>query len=143
MKHVSKKASLVAVALALCSGSVLAQQQKTDIGKMEYDTNCAVCHGPGGQGDGSLRPLLRVSATDLTQLAKKNQGILPAARMYEVIQGDHVPSHGSRDMPIWGQAYRVDDAQRLHEARGNYDAEGLVRARILMLIEYINRLQAR
>jgi mono/diheme cytochrome c family protein len=143
MKHVSKKASLIAVSLALCSAAVLAQQQKNDPGKLEYDTNCAICHGPAGKGDGSLRDLLRVSASDLTQLAKKNQGILPVNRMYEVIEGKGVPSHGSREMPIWGRTYLVEDAQRLIEARGNYDAEALVRGRILMLIEYINRLQAR
>ena len=143
MKNASLKASLVAVSLVLGSGAIFAQQQKTDQGKVEYDTNCAVCHGPLGKGDGSLRDLLRVSATDLTQLAKKNQGILPVTRMYDVIDGQGVPSHGSRDMPIWGQTYRVDDAQRYQEARGNYDAAALVRARILLLIEYINRLQAR
>ena len=130
------------MSLALCSGAIWAQQ-KTDLGKTEYDTNCAVCHGPTGKGDGSLRDLLRVSATDLTQLARKNQGILPVARMYEVIDGKGVPSHGSREMPIWGRTYMVEDAQRLQEARGNYDAEALVRGRILTLIEYINRLQAR
>ena len=143
MKYSSLKASLVAVSLALGSGAIFAQQQKTDQGKVEYDNNCAVCHGPLGKGDGSLRDLLRVSATDLTQLAKKNQGILPVVRMYDVIDGQGVPSHGSRDMPIWGQTYRVDDAQRLIEARGNYDAAALIRGRILLLIEYINRLQAR
>lgn len=87
--------------------------------------------------------MLRVSATDLTQLARKNQGILPVTRMYDVIQGEGVPSHGSRDMPIWGRTYLVEDAQRLIEARGNYDAAAMVRGRILMLIEYINRLQVR
>lgn len=143
MKNVNMKATLVAVSLALCSGAILAQQQKADLGKFEYDNNCAVCHGPGGKGDGSLRDLLRVSAADLTQLAKKNQGILPVTRMYEVIEGKNVPSHGSRDMPIWGRNFLVEDAQRFQEARGNYDAEALVRGRILMLIEYINRLQAR
>ena len=142
MKHVSKKAALIAVSLALGSSAILAQQ-KTDLGKLEYDTNCAVCHGPAGKGDGSLRDLLRVSATDLTQLARKNQGILPVTRMYDVIDGKGVPSHGSRDMPIWGRTYMVEDAQRLQEARGSYDAEALVRGRILTLIEYINRLQAR
>lgn len=142
MKHVSKKASFLAVALALCSGAVLAQQQ-ADLGKQEYDNNCAVCHGPTGKGDGSLRDLLRVSATDLTQLAKKNRGVLPVSRMHDVIRGEGVPSHGSRDMPIWGRTYLVEDAQRLREARGSYDAEALVRARILMLIEYLDRLQVR
>lgn len=141
MKNVTMKASLLA--LALCGGAVFAQQAKTDLGKLEYDTNCAICHGPAGKGDGSLQPLLRVSATDLTQLARKNQGILPVTRMYDVIDGAGVPSHGSRDMPIWGRTYQAEHAQNLLEARGNYDAQALVRARILVLIEYINRLQAR
>lgn len=143
MNHVSKKTAFIAVSLALCGGAVLAQQQKTDPGKLEYDSNCAICHGSLGKGDGSLSTLLRSSATDLTQLAKKNQGILPVNRMYEVIDGQGVPSHGNREMPIWGRTYQVEDAQRLIEARGNYDAAALVRGRILVLIEYINRLQAR
>lgn len=143
MKSSYAKVSLIAMSLALCSGAVLAQQPLTDLGKLEYDTNCAVCHGPGGKGDGSLQPYLRVSATDLTQIAKKNQGILPVARMYDVIDGAGVPIHGTRDMPIWGRTYQVENAQNLKEARGNYDAQALVRARILTLIEYINRLQAR
>lgn len=141
MKNVTMKASLLA--LALCGGAVFAQQAKTDLGKLEYDTNCAICHGPAGKGDGSLQPLLRVSATDLTQLARKNQGILPVTRMYDVIDGAGVPSHGSRDMPIWGRTYQAEHAQNLLEALGNYDAQALVRARILVLIEYINRLQVR
>ncbi|PKO62068.1 MAG: cytochrome C [Betaproteobacteria bacterium HGW-Betaproteobacteria-18] len=142
MKSSNAKVSLMAVALALCSGAVLAQQ-KYDFGKLEYDTNCAVCHGMDGKGNGSLRELLRVSPPDLTQLARKNQGILPMGRLYEVIDGAGVPSHGTRDMPIWGRTYQAEHAQNLLEARGNYDAPGLVRARILALLEYINRLQAR
>jgi mono/diheme cytochrome c family protein len=143
MKHVSKKAALIAVLLTLCSGAIVAQQQKTDLGKQEYDTNCAICHGKDGKGFGSYSTLLRVSMPDLTQLAKKNQGILPVTRIYDVIQGEGVPSHGSRDMPIWGGTYLIEDAQRLIEARGNYDAAALVRGRILMLIEYLDRLQVR
>ncbi|MDD2919288.1 c-type cytochrome [Rhodoferax sp.] len=143
MKSSYAKVSLMAVSLALCSGAVFAQRAKTDLGKMEFDANCAVCHGADGKGNGSLRELLRVSPTDLTQLAKKNQGILPMGRMYEVIDGANVPSHGTRDMPIWGRTYQAENAQNLLEARGSFDAQALVRARILALIEYINRLQVR
>lgn len=87
--------------------------------------------------------LLRTSPTDLTVLTKNNQGVFPTKRLYEVIEGAAVPSHGSREMPIWGREYRVEDAQRYHEARGSYDAQALVRARILALLEYINRIQVR
>jgi hypothetical protein len=64
-------------------------------------------------------------------------------RLYEVIEGGTVAAHGTRDMPIWGREYRIDDAEHLKETRGNYDANALVRARILLLLEYVNRLQAR
>ena len=113
------------------------------MGKREFEANCASCHGLDGKGNGPLGNLLRVGPPDLTQLAKKNQGMLPMNRLYEVIEGGTVPAHGPREMPIWGREYRIDDAEHLREARGNYDSAALVRARILLLLEYINRLQAR
>lgn len=134
---------LIAAGMTLYSGAVFAQQQKVDLGKQEYDANCAVCHGVSGKGDGPLAGLLRTAPTDLTQLARKNQGVLPMARLYDVIEGVNVPSHGTRDMPVWGREFQVEDAERYKEARGNYDAAALVRARILTLLEYINRIQAR
>jgi hypothetical protein len=52
-----------------------------------------------------------------------------------------VAAHGSRDMPVWGRDYRIKDAEHYMDAP--YDAQGLVRARILSLLEYIYRLQAK
>ncbi|WP_296491762.1 hypothetical protein [Rhodoferax sp.] len=63
------------MSLALSGGAVMAQQKKAEPGKLEFDTNCAIFHGENGKGNGSLQELLRVSPPDLTQLAKKNQGI--------------------------------------------------------------------
>ncbi|MCY1379982.1 hypothetical protein D9M69_677530 [compost metagenome] len=59
------------------------------------------------------------------------------------MEGAGVPSHGVRDMPIWGKEYLVEESQRLREARGSYDAPAVVRARILTLLEYISRIQVR
>lgn len=134
---------LMAAGIALCSGTVSAQQKQVDLGKSEYEAKCAVCHGVDGKGKGLMDNLLRTSPTDLTVLAKNNQGVFPTKRLYEVIEGVGVPSHGSREMPIWGREYRAEDAQRYHEARGSYDAQALVSVRILALLEYINRLQVR
>jgi len=141
MKKVMFKAALLIIGTAVFSTAVLAQ--KNDSGKREFESNCASCHGIDGKGNGPLGELLRRSPPDLTQLAKKNQGILPMGRLYDVVEGSGVPSHGTRDMPIWGREYRIGDAQNLMEARGNYDADALVRARILTLLEYINRIQVR
>lgn len=126
--------------LALCSSAVLAQQ-KVDFGKREFQANCASCHGMDGKGKGPLVELLRRSPPDLTQLAKSNQGVLPMNRLYEVIEGANVPAHGGRDMPVWGLDYRIKDAEYYMDTP--YDAAALVRSRILALLEYINRLQAR
>lgn len=139
MKNAAFRWTVLGMAL-LCSGAVLAQQ-KVDFGKREFEANCASCHGMDGKGKGPFAELLRRAPPDLTQLAKNNQGVFPMNRLYEVIDGANVPAHGGRDMPIWGRDYRMKDAERYMEAP--YDADALVRSRILALLEYINRLQAR
>lgn len=138
MKNASIRLSVIG--LALCCSAVLAQQ-KVDFGKREFEANCASCHGTTGKGNGVLVELLRKSPPDLTLLAKKNQGVFPMSRLYEVIDGENVPAHGSRDMPVWGRDYRVKDAEYYGEVP--YDAGAMVRARILALLEYLNRLQVR
>lgn len=117
------------------------QQRVTDVSKREFNANCASCHGTDGKGKGPVADLLRRSPPDLTQLAKSNNGILPVNRLYESIEGGKVGAHGSRDMPIWGMDYRMRDAEYYGELP--YDSEAMVRARILSLVEYISRLQAR
>jgi mono/diheme cytochrome c family protein len=134
---------LMAVCLALGGATAFAQPATTDYGKLEFTDKCAVCHGVDGKGNGPLGNLLQRSPPDLTQLAKKNQGVLPVNRLYAVIEGSAaVPSHGTRDMPVWGQEFRAEDMQSLREARGRYDPAVPVRMRILTLLEYISRIQA-
>ena len=113
-----------------------------DFGKMEFEAKCASCHGPMGKGDGPAKPFLTRSPPDLSILAKANNGILPVAKMYDVITGGKdLPVHGSRDMPVWGTSYRIQAGE--HYVDVPYDPEAYVRARVLALIEYINRLQVK
>lgn len=139
----SSRACLIALGMMLYSGAAPAQEQKLDIGKIEYNAKCAICHGATGKGNGSMSDYLRITPTDLTQLAKKNHGVLPSNRLFDVIDGNNVPSHGNREMPIWGKEFRAEDANYYKEAHGNYDSQALVRARILALLEYIDRIQER
>lgn len=129
--------------VALAFSTSACAQAKVDLGKQEFDAKCALCHGTSGKGTGAYGELLRRSPPDLTLIAKQNQGVFPMARLYEVVEGSTVLAHGTRDMPIWGKEFRVQDAQYYLEARGNYDPEALVRARILLLLEYMSRLQVR
>ncbi len=126
-------------ALALASAGVMAQQ-RVDMGKREYDNNCAACHGSSGKGNGPYAELLRKSPPDLTMMAKRNGGVFPMSRAYEVIEGAGV-GHGTRDMPIWGQDYNVKAAEYYMDVP--YNPEAYVRTRILALVEYLNRLQTK
>ncbi|UZD53613.1 c-type cytochrome [Caldimonas aquatica] len=141
MKTVLKTVAIGA-ACAAFMGSPLAQKiERIDFGKREFDANCASCHGISGKGNGPLAAVLTTRPTDLTQLAKRNDGVLPMARLYEVIDGANVPLHGTREMPVWGRDYKVEAANYYFEVP--YDPEAYVRTRILALLEYISRLQAK
>lgn len=116
--------------------------QKTDLGKREYDGNCAVCHGQKGSGDGPYTGLLDTRTPDLTTLSKRNNGVFPFVRVYELIDGTQVVKpHGTRDMPIWGTKYNAKAAE--DDMHLPYNPEIYVRVRILALTEYIYRLQAK
>ena len=133
------KLALAGAALLACS-SLLAQQAAKDPGKREYDSNCATCHGTNGKGNGDYVEWLKRSPPDLTTLTQRNAGVFPITRLYEVIEGVG-SGHGSRDMPIWGQRYSSKAAEYYIDVP--YNQEAYVRARILWLVEYINRLQAK
>lgn len=114
---------------------------KVGLGKYEYDSNCVACHGKDGKG-GAYVDFLKVTPPDLSQLSKKNGGVFPLERVYGVIDGrQEVKGHGSRDMPIWGRDYQIKAGEYYVDVA--YDPEVYVRGRILALIDYLNRLQAK
>lgn len=134
-------AGLVAAAFASLPLLAFAQHKQIDVGKREYDANCAVCHGATGRGDGPYAGL-PFSVPDITQLARRNNGVFPFQRVYEMIDGTQlVKAHGTRDMPIWGTDYRARADEYYMDVP--YNAEVFVRSRILALTEYVYRLQAK
>ena len=131
---------------AACAAVVLAASAQTkgersDFGKREFEARCASCHGNGGKGDGPVTPFLSKSPPDLTLLARRNGGIFPISRLYDVVEGGAVGSHGTREMPVWGREYRMQAAEYYGEVP--YDPEAYTRARLLALLEYVNRLQVK
>ena len=115
-----------------------------DIGKREYDNNCAVCHGISGKGDGPYAGIIDTKTPDLTMLQKNNNGMFPFDRVYQVIDGRvEVKAHGTRDMPIWGNEYNAKAAEYYSDYPGFYSAEGFIRGRIIALIGHIHSLQAK
>ena len=103
-------------------------------GSEMFTTYCAVCHGPDGKGKGPAAAALKKEPANLTQLAKKNGGKFPALRVAQFIEGQEVvAAHGSRDMPIWGNLFRV------MEPVGGSD--GSSKLRIHNLTDYVESLQ--
>lgn len=120
--------------------SATAQETMRDYGKQDFDKHCASCHGLTGTGNGWLSHFLTQEPPDLTLLAKQNGGILPLERLYNSIAGNQIPIHGPSDMPAWGSAFITEAKDK--NVGLLYDPEALAKARILLLLEYINRLQS-
>ena len=139
--------AIAAVVMIGASGLASAAEKKlkVDLGKSEYMNSCAFCHGADGKGTGAINDLLKKSPTDLTTLAKNNNGVFPFDRAYAVIDGRAmVKGHGSRDMPAWGNRYSMDSMKAAEYYMDvPYDADMYARARILSLIDYLNRMQVK
>ncbi len=114
-------------------------------GEYEYMTNCAICHGAEGKGDGPFAEQLTKQPSDLTFLSKNNGGSFPETVIYQLIDGRRVtisdeghekyniePFHGPKDMPIWGDIFRSVEGD-----------EGAVEDRISNLLEYLKSIQAK
>ena len=144
MRNASFKCLMVAGVIVGWSSLVWAQEFA--VGKTEYLSSCAACHGTDGKGKGPMTTELKVAPPDLTVLAKINNGVFPIGAVYEMIDGRTVlGAHGTREMPIWGfrfspsllNAYPPNDI----DANLNRNPEFTVRRRILALLDYLNSIQ--
>jgi mono/diheme cytochrome c family protein len=136
MKHAPKGVAASLMLVALLSQMSFAQP-RVDLGKSEYESSCASCHGVSGKGDGAMVGMLTKPPSDLTTLARQNGGVFPVQRISEMIDGRTsvmIGSHGAREMPVWGHVYRSEDTQPrdLH-----------ARNRISSLVDYLARIQGK
>ena len=138
MKLITTTTVLLGTALSV--GGTLSHAEDFDIGKLEYNNSCASCHGMEGKGDGPLTEFMEASIPNVAMLAKNNGGVFPLARVYDVIDGRaDVKAHGPRNMPVWGRRYNIEAAKDNIDIP--YNAEAIVRARVLAVAEYVHRLQ--
>lgn len=71
-----------------------------------YSENCAMCHGPGGRGDGELAGEIRSETgrrpSDLTAIARGNDGVFPRAQVLSYIDGYTRGRLPEQNMPEFG-----------------------------------------
>ena len=105
-----------------------------DPGRALFGTYCASCHGVDARGDGPMAARLRQVPPDLTQFAARNGGVFPGERVARIIDGRDVASHGTGEMPVWGDAFRATPGGRTAAA---------VRERIEAITRYLEAIQER
>ena len=105
-----------------------------DVGSRLFRVHCAACHGATAVGNGPLADSLRRQPPDLTKYTARNGGVFPSERLGQISDGRHVPSHGDREMPVWGDAFR--------SSRDGLDVES-AKARIDAIVRYLAGIQER
>lgn len=126
-----------------------AHAQDLDIGKSEFRSSCASCHGTDEKGKGPVSDQLKMPPPDLTMLAKSNNGVFPSEAVYDTIYGSRtITAHGTREMPIWGERFNpivalphYVDPSHWKMAGPDQSPEVVVRNRILSIIDYLSRVQ--
>ena len=96
---------------------------------------CASCHGSQARGDGPVSRSLNVAVPDLTTIARR-YGEFPADEIRDVIDGRGIDrrAHGTREMPVWGYEFWVEEG-------GDVNAQRAVRSAINKLVEHLRSLQ--
>ena len=99
-----------------------------------------VMRWPGKIPAGAACDELAITMDLLPTFAKLAGTNPPADRIIDVIDGRaQIASHGSREMPIWGQRYTAAAAEQF--TGSPYDQEAAVRGRVLILVDYLRRIQ--
>ena len=78
MKRPVREGLVVAALIVGFNVQSWAQQpvpQQPDIGRTEYQSSCASCHGVDGKGMGPVADALKTKPADLTTMTKKNNGV--------------------------------------------------------------------
>lgn len=130
--------SLIFAAVDVKKEPLTWKQARLTEGEGLYATLCAACHGKKGKGDGPVSGVLKKSVPDLTLLAKINNGVFPHQQVSDSIEGgSRVESHGTVDMPVWGDAF-----EGVRPDWKMYRREAVARQRIHNLVEYLSTIQS-
>jgi mono/diheme cytochrome c family protein len=125
-------ASLALAATALAFDAVTLEDYS---GAELYLRFCASCHGSQAMGDGPVSRSLNVAVPDLTRIASR-YGEFPTGRVRDIIDGRGIDtlSHGTREMPVWGYEFWIDEG-------ADAGAQKAARDAINKLVEHLRSIQ--
>ncbi|SOD89699.1 c-type cytochrome [Caenispirillum bisanense] len=144
------RASTTTAAVALLAAAVApapsaaqdpAAAEAAPVGRAEFLTSCAPCHGKAGKGDGPVARYLGDTFPDLTGLAARNDGRFPVVEVFRTIEGTpDLEAHGERLMPVWGTRYMVEGL--MEDVPLTLDTRRqIVAGRIVELVTYLQSIQ--
>ena len=130
------------IGLAAEVPAVLALDEDQTAARQDFLELCADCHGEDATGNGPVARNLTKTPPDLTQIGKRAGGTFDDKAVFDWIIGLNMPtSHGTREMPIWGDWLMdeaVDDSTSLEAADV---AEKEVEGRVMALVKFLKTLQ--
>ena len=104
-------------------------------GEKLFKTYCASCHGVAGKGDGVMAAHLRYRPADLTLIGRRRPGGFDSEEVRRIVDGRApVASHGSSEMPVWGDALKLPSDRH---------GEKAATARIRAVVEYLKTIQSK
>jgi mono/diheme cytochrome c family protein len=140
------------VACGIAAPARAADDMAIEQGKQLYMKYCASCHGSTGKGDGVVGTMLNPKASDLTQIAKRNDGKFPFYEVMLLINGrsptgqnqdTSLPglpkAHGDAAMPVWGEIFSRDELSK----GTSMDLQLATTGKIMMITEYLQSIQAK
>jgi mono/diheme cytochrome c family protein len=134
----SMRAAVPTAALALFWVGAAAAQPKpprgAEAGEILFRTSCASCHGKDARGGGPVAAGLKTKPANLRLIAKRRNGSFPVDEIEGYIDGRKAPpAHGTREMPVWGEA--------IGPAAPAEEREPRRKARIEEVVAYLKTIQ--
>jgi mono/diheme cytochrome c family protein len=104
-------------------------------GEELYLRFCASCHGSEALGDGPVSRSLNVAVPDLTRITSR-YGEFPMGLIRDVIDGRGIDmrAHGTREMPVWGYEFWVEEGADVNAQKAARDA-------INKLVDHLRSIQ--
>jgi len=126
---------VIAILFPLSAANVFAADLS---GSLEYQENCARCHGADTTGNGVEMHKPGYYPADLTHISRNHGGQFPRQQIYDIIDGGkRLPGHYNFNspMPLWGLSFQLSGKEYSKES------EAAVKRRIDALLDYLESIQ--